>query len=147
MEAKFYYNSSPNNYLIKDLELIETVNGAFKQPFNILDPVLQLSKSVDTLTYNYVYITEVDRYYFVASEPTYEAGYYNLSLHEDVLSSFAEDVLSHSAIIDRQEEKYNAYLHDSKFPVLDKQAVTTLDFPSGFSKNNELLLIVNGGDL
>lgn len=145
MEAKFYYNSSPNNYINKELEEIGTIYGAFKQPFNIMDPVLQLSKAVDVLIYNYVYIEEVDRYYFVTSQPTFEAGYYNISLHEDILSSFAEDILSHSAIIARQEDIYNAYLHDSKYPILDKQAVTTLAFPRGFSNSEELLLIVNGG--
>ena len=63
MEATFYYNKSASNVVGKTLELVETMSGSFKQPFNVLDPTLQLSKAIDVLTYNYVYIPEVERYY------------------------------------------------------------------------------------
>lgn len=144
MEATFYYNKSASNVVGKTLELVETMSGSFKQPFNVLDPTLQLSKAIDVLTYNYVYIPEVERYYYVTSQPVYQHGYYEISLHEDVLESTKTDFLPLPAIIARQQSKYNAYLNDSRYPVLNKQQVNTLPFPSGFSNHNKMVVVVNG---
>ena len=121
------------------------MSGSFKQPFNVLDPTLQLSKAIDVLTYNYVYIPEVERYYYVTSQPVYQHGYYEISLHEDVLESTKSDFLPLPAIIARQQSKYNAYLNDDRYPVLAKQQVNTLAFPNGFSNGEDIIMIVNGG--
>ena len=145
MNITFYHNNSDSRYSIKDLTELESTTGAFKQPFNILDPVLQLSKAINPLEYNYVYIPEVSRYYFVASRPLYEAGYYNVTLHSDVISNFRSQYINLGAIIARQESKYNAYLKDSKLPVLNKQDINTIAFPRGFNNTDELLMVVNGG--
>ena len=144
MEVIFYYNASDPRYSVKSLTQVDTCSGSFKQPFNIMDPILQLSKSIDPLVYNYCYIQEVDRYYFVSSQPSYEAGYYNVSLHNDVIVNLRDEYMELSAIIGRQEKRYNAYLKDNKFPVLNKQDINTLVFPNGFSDTEEMLLIVNG---
>ena len=145
MEATFYYNKSASNVVGKTLELVETMSGSFKQPFNVLDPTLQLSKAIDVLTYNYVYIPEVERYYYVTSQTVYQHGYYEISLHEDVLESTKSDFLPLPAIIARQQSKYNAYLNDDRYPVLAKQQVNTLAFPNGFSNGEDIIMIVNGG--
>ena len=145
MEATFYYNKSASNVVGKTLELVETMSGSFKQPFNVLDPTLQLSKAIDVLTYNYVYIPDVERYYYVTSQPVYQHGYYEISLHEDVLESTKTDFLPLPAIIARQQSKYNAYLNDDRYPVLAKQQVNTLAFPNGFSNGEDIIMIVNGG--
>ena len=144
MEVIFYYNASDPRYSVKSLTQVDTCSGSFKQPFNIMDPILQLSKAIDPLVYNYCYIQEVERYYFVSSQPSYEAGFYNVSLHNDVIVNLRSEYMELSAIIGRQEKRYNAYLKDSKFPVLNKQDINTLVFPRGFSDREEMLLIVNG---
>lgn len=146
MEVIFYYNASDPRYSVKSLTQVDTCSGSFKQPFNIMDPILQLSKAIDPLVYNYCYIQEVDRYYFVSSQPSYEAGYYNVSLHNDVIVNLRDEYMELGAIIARQEHKFNAYLNDSRYPVINKQEVTTVLFPDGFSDSHqEILIPVNGG--
>lgn len=144
MEIIFYYNASDSRYSVKDLTEVDRCSGSFKQPFNVIDPIIQLSKSIDPLVYNYCYCPDTGRYYFVTSQPSYEAGFYNVSLHNDVIVNLRSQYMNLSAIIGRQEKRYNAYLKDSKFPVLNKQDINTLVFPRGFSDSEEMLLIVNG---
>lgn len=146
MDIIFYYNASDSRYSVKDLTEVDRCTGSFKQPFNVIDPILQLSKAIDPLEYNYCYCPDVNRYYFVTSQPSYEAGFYNVSLHNDVIVNLREQYLELSAIIARQEFDFNAYLNDSRYPVLNNQEVTTVYFPSGFSDSNqEILIPVNGG--
>lgn len=144
MEAIFYFNESDSRYVDKTLTEIETLTGAFKQPFIVSDPIIMLSKNIDVLTYNYVYIPDTERYYYVTAQPTYENGYYNVPLHEDVLTSLKDQYIDLYAIIARQEFEWSAYLKDDRFPVLNKQQINTLMFENGFSYSNAGLLIVNG---
>lgn len=145
MEVIFYYNASDSRYSVKDITEVDRVsNASFKQPFNILDPVLQLSKNIDPLEYNYCYIPDVDRYYFIAAQPSYEAGFYNVSLHIDVLMSFRSEFIELGAIIARQEGQYNAYLKDDRLPVLADRKVTSVNFPAGFADSFQMILVVNG---
>lgn len=146
MEIIFYYNASDSRYSVKDITEVDRCSGSFKQPFNILDPILQLSKAIDPLDYNYCYCPDVNRYYFVTSQPSYEAGFYNISLHSDVIVNLRQQYMELGAIIARQEFDFNAYINDSRYPVLNNQEVTTVLFPSGFSDTHqEILIPVNGG--
>ena len=146
MEIIFYYNASDSRYSVKDITEVDRCTGSFKQPFNIIDPILQLSKAIDPLEYNYCYCPDVNRYYFITSQPSYEAGFYNISLHNDVIVNLRSQYIELGAIIARQENKFNAYLNDSRYPVLNNQEVTTVYFPYGFSDSHqEILIPVNGG--
>lgn len=146
MEIIFYYNASDSRYSVKDLTEVDRCSGSFKQPFNVLDPIIQLSKAIDPLKYNYCYCPDVNRYYFVTSQPSYEAGFYNVSLHNDVIVNLRDEYMELSAIIGRQENKFNAYLNDSRYPIRNNQEVTTVVFPKGFSDSHqEILIPVNGG--
>lgn len=148
MEVIFYYNASDARYSVKDITEVDRCSGSFKQPFNVLDPIIQLSKAIDPLEYNYCYCPDVNRYYFVTSQPSYEAGFYNVSLHNDVIVNLRSQYIELGAIIARQEFEYNAYLNDSRYPVLNNQEVTTVLFDKGFSETNqEILIPVNGGGI
>ncbi len=150
MEVIFYYNASDSRYSVKDLTEVERCSGSFKQPFNVLDPMLQLSKAIDPLEYNYCYVPDVDRYYFVTSQPSYEAGFYNVSLHNDVIVNLRSEYMQLNAITSRQENNYNAYLNDNRLPVRVNQDVNTLNFDRCFvdpahGEIEEIIMVVNGG--
>lgn len=96
---------------------------------------------------NYCYLPELGYYYYM-SEPVMSQQRIIYTLSDDLIMSFLNDVLELGCIISRQEEEdnYNAYLNDSRYPVLNKQEVTTQVFPYGFSdKNQEIIIAVNGG--
>ena len=108
-------------------------------------PTLELAYSEDFISANYCYIEELGHYYYL-TEPVLGAQRMIFTAKSDLLMTYKDEILELGCIIARQENKYNAYMNDNRFPVSSKQDVTTLLFPSGFSEDHEeLLVVVNGG--
>lgn len=151
MFAYFYKNNSDNREYPKDLTLL-TFDGVahldiiFKANTDKAAATIELSYN-DTLfeDANYCYIPELGYYYYM-SEPVMSQQRLIFTLSEDLIQTYLEDVLELGCIISRQEKQFNAYLNDSRLPVLNKQEVTTQLFPYGFSDTHqEIIMAVNGG--
>lgn len=139
-------NVSDDNQLVKDTELIKEVAVNIKEDTSILDPVFTLVKSgVDFNNMNYLYIVELERYYFIRDIKIVKGGLLELSCHEDVLNSFHNGILRQEAVIRRQEQEYNTYLPDSDFKAYAYPLIQQKTFPSGFNDNPVILLSVVGG--
>ena len=63
--------------------------------------------------------------------------------HVDALTSFANDIKANTAIIKRNENKWNLYLNDGTFKIYQNPDVLTKEFPSGFNAQ-EFILAVAG---
>ena len=137
-------NSSEKNKLDKDLTTIATVTGTLKTETSIIDPVILIEGNLSNYTgCNYVTISAFGRSYFVNNIRAIRNNLFEISAHVDVLSSFAAGIRSNSAIIRRQENKWNLYLNDGTFKVYQNPNVLTKAFPSGFTKQ-EFVLAVAG---
>lgn len=150
MNVTFYTNSADNRKVDKTSELttLRTLtNVHFYRDENKGGPNLELAYDSDIFNYaNYCYIQELGHYYYM-SEPVMSQQRITFSLTTDLLMSFKEDILDLECIIARQENDYNTYLNDSRLPVLNRQDVTTLEFPEGFANDHyECIMSVNGGD-
>lgn len=122
---------------------------------DFLDVYLKSDENAETLTLelaynenilnnaNYCYIEDLGKFYYM-SEPTFGKNRVYYPIKCDLLMTFSNEIKDLECIIARQENNYNAYISDDRFPVLGKQQVNTLVFPYGFSNHDELLLIVNG---
>lgn len=147
MIVDFYYNIADNRKVNKlsELTLIASLpNINFKLDENRNEPQLELAYNSDIVNANYCYIHELNYYYFM-SEPILSTQRLIFNCTTDLLMTYKDEILQLGCIISRQENKYNAYLRDNRYPVLNKQAVTTIAFPNGFSNSEEMLLVVNGG--
>ena len=132
--ATFYFNKSDKRYANKTLEVVyDNVDLTYIDKTDIANPVIKLGKAMDPLAYNYVYIPEFNRYYFLTEPPIFEAGYYRVKLHTDVLMTFKAYYKQLNVIVKRQENKFNMYLEDSKYNILSSNSVRTVQFPSGFT--------------
>lgn len=141
--ATFYYNKSDKRYEKKSLDVVyDNVALTYIDKTDILNPIIKLGKAMDPLTYNYVYIPEFNRYYFVSEPPTFDAGYYTLKLHVDVLMSWKDYINKQKAIIKRNETRFNMYLDDAQYKVQNRDAVRTVVFPSGFNGHQIVLGVV-----
>ena len=94
---------------------------------------------------NYAYCSETGYYYYL-SEPMYSQQRVIYTTTVDLLMTYKSEIKNLKCIIARQESKYNAYLNDDRLPVLNKQEVSILPFPGGFThpSNDSILLVVNG---
>lgn len=147
MSFTFYKNTADNRKVNKtsDLTQIKSISSViFKNDTDRGDISLDLSYDPLLLDVNYCYDSNTGYYYFL-SEPIFSQQRLLFKGMTDLLMTYKDDIFDLGCIIARQENIYNAYLNDERFPVLNKQAVTTLAFPQGFSNSEELLMIVNGG--
>lgn len=147
MTVTFYSNSADNIIVDKTNKLTQlgTRNDVkFKKDENKGTPQLELAYDSTIEHANYCYINDIGYYYNMA-EPLLGAQRMTFDLDCDLLMSKKSEIYNLGCIIARQENNYNAYLNDDRFPVLNKQQVNTLAFPSGFANGEDIIMIVNGG--
>ena len=137
-------NKSPKNQLTKSLTTITTLTGTLREDTSIIDPVIRVQASESSLiAANYCTISSFGRSYFITDMRSLRNGIIELSLHCDVLSSFASQIKSNTAIIYRQENQWNLYLNDGVFKTYQNPQVITRSFPNGFN-TTEFVLAVAG---
>lgn len=140
-------NESEPEKIGKSLATISTLTGSLKSETSIIDPIVLISGSITPaaiMTANYMYIPDFMRYYFIRNIRSIRTGIWEISAHVDVLESFREPIKSQTAVIRRQENRYNLYLDDGIFKVYQNPAVITKTFPKGFTDQAFILAVAGG---
>ena len=148
MNIKLCSSTSEIVAINKDISIIDDVSATIKGALSVENPVLILQYKSDIQpNVNYVYIPEYNRYYFVTDIINLTGGRYEIHCKVDVLTSFKDNILNLSCIVDKQSSKDNAnmYLDDGSFVVQSKEFVDTINFPNGFNDNGDFILITAGG--
>ena len=141
----FYNNTSENNRVTKKLtSVISMSNCTIKEENEIITPKILVNNTA-LISANYIYIAELSRYYFITDVKIIRNGLYEYTLKCDVLMTYKTGILNQTAIIKRQENKYNLYLDDEKYKCLNIQDVDIKKFNIGFSDILSYVLIVAGG--
>jgi hypothetical protein len=143
MIINLQHNSSENNAVYKSVSLITSVTGTMREESSIINPIIEINGvNAATLAHcNYAQIAVFGRSYFVKDITAINANAVRVSLHSDVLSSFASEFMGLSAVIGRQENAWNLYLNDGMFKTYQNSDVYTKSFPSGFSSQNFVLAV------
>lgn len=142
-----YNNESPVEKIGKNLTNSHTISDVLlKRDTSILRPVLVVNSDQDIYTYNYMYISEFSRYYFIDDIRSVHDNIWEISAHVDVLETYKADILSNTAVLRRQEKKFNLYLDDPEFKTYNNERVQTKRFngASGWTKNLHYVLVTNG---
>ena len=108
MEIKLYNTKNENNTINKTLENETVYNIRFKDIADVKKPVVILNSST-FLNFNYAYIPDFKRYYFIENIEIQPNNIYKLSLSVDVLESFKNDILNSNGFISRQTDINNYY--------------------------------------
>lgn len=111
----FHQNSAEPNRVDKSAYLTaQTImTGVLREETSIISPVI-LVESNTFPNYNYCYITEFNRYYYIEDIISVRNGLWELSLSVDVLMSFKDKLLECSAFIDRNEKYFAPYSIDNE---------------------------------
>ena len=139
-----YINSSENNQVYKNLSGEVNFVCEFKDQSSIFKPSILIGTNTNLTSYNYAYITEFARYYFITDIVLVRANLYLLKLKTDVLSTWANQLMQQPAVLARQENDYNLYLDDPEFKVYNYRQVDCYKFNSPFSKALNFLLTIAG---
>lgn len=146
MIIDLYLNNSENNSFDKKLTMVRNMNGNLRQETSIINPVIIFEYASTLPVFNYVYIPDFKRYYFVKNVVSVRTNLWEMSLHVDVLSSFKNEILENTGTIARQENQWNMYLDDGTFRSYSNPLIQFKKFPNqDLLTDNTLVLIVAGG--
>lgn len=137
-----YRNTSDNRYLNKTLNMLaENVPCDFKDDTSAVEPTIIISPDAYNPQCNYVYLSDTDRYYYVADR-IFSQQRVELKLSIDVRMSF--NFSNCDCIALRSSNKYNMYLDDNEYARLQYNDVYTKPFPNAFSKTLNYILMIAG---
>lgn len=146
MDAYLYFNKSDKRYMNKDLQAItyegsDHIDVEFKEDTSIVDPTFILRTQSKVLEGNYIYVPNLNRYYYINNYTLSHERIY-IECHVDVLMSFKKEIKNENVIVKRNEKLFNMYLDDNQYKVQNRTAVRTVVFPSGFTGHNIVLGVV-----
>ena len=142
MTLELYSNSSEYAALDKELELQITLSGILREESSIIDPSILVEDLDDYITdINYAYIPEFGHYYFITNIESVRNHLWRLSLHVDVLHTYADGIRANSGIIERNENLYDLQLNDGLFKTRQNPRIAQYPFPSGFNTWNFVLAV------
>lgn len=145
LTATLMISSSPVEKIGKSLSSGESFSVVLKEDTSLLHPVLEVVTSSNLSGYNYLYIADFSRYYFIDDIVSLNDGRWEISAHVDVLETYKSAILANSAVIRRQQSQYNLYLDDPDFHAYNYERIQTIKFPNNlFDKTLHYVLVVNG---
>lgn len=105
MKLELYSTQDSYNTINKDLSLIKEIEIRLKANIDLYNPSLIMTKQDFYKNVNYAKL--LDRYYFVEIQNHPNNNFIVLNLHEDVLQTYANDILNSNQDIIRKSAAGN----------------------------------------
>ena len=138
---------SENNRVVKTLTDEKQLSGELRNQTSVLNPSIRIESADNISTYNYAYIPEFGRYYYIADIFSVRTNCWTVSLRCDVLMSYKDEIRSMNVILNNtQETGLSNYLSSPNWVNLVKTKTDIKTFPKGLSNEGEFILITAGGD-
>ena len=142
-----FKTDSENNRVVKTLTDEKQLSGELRNQTSVLNPSIRIESADNISTYNYAYISEFGRYYYITDIVSVRTNCWVVSLRCDVLMSYKDEIQSLNVILDNtQETGLSNYLASPNWVNLVKTKTDIKVFPSGLSEQGEFILITAGGD-
>lgn len=145
MEVQFSYNRSDERQIFKELDTGITLEGYLREDSSIINPVIMF-KSDSVMRYNFCYIPQWQRYYFVRDINSYRNGVWIVTMECDVLMSFKNDIANFEVVVDKQtmDENGDEYIDDGSLVSDNYMFNRVYNFSHGFNENPTYILICAG---
>jgi hypothetical protein len=145
MEIILYNNKSPKNKIGKTLTNPNTITGSLRGETSISNFQMLLN-IVDLNPYNYMYIADFGKYYFITNIISVRTGLWLVTASIDVLESYKSEILSLDVILSTTESTGSKqYKMGSCWDVLVKDKTDIISFSDGLLTTGEFILITAGG--
>ena len=138
-----YMNKSDNNVVNKSITLVVQLTGTLRNETEIVNPTI-LIECADPNSFNYIYIEQFKRYYYVTDRKSVRNNIVEITCHCDVLMTYKAQFLPLSAVIDRNTSDYNVYLPDSQFITSSRERIQLRKFPNELESNKNLIFVCIG---
>ena len=143
MTVIFYKYNDIKNKINKTLENGLTVNNVVIQnDFDITDFELLIKDTNFNSGYNYCYIQDLGRYYFIESVEKMNGSIYKIRLTVDVLKSFSTQIENIQAIIVKSENPDDNFVDCEKSENYTSEVINLTD---NFNHSGNLILVTSLG--
>lgn len=143
IQIKFYTFNKRTNSTKVPTGSGSTYNCTLKDDTSILEPVIRLQTSNNVKSYNYAYIADFGRYYFV-TDIVSSKGFWEISLKVDTLASYKTGIGSMTPYVLRAASESDEYIIDDMYPA-DSYITTFISNPiSGINLYQYPLSLRNG---
>lgn len=143
MTVIFYKYDGIKNKINKILSNGLTIDNVIIQnDFDITDFELLIKDTTFNSEYNYCYIQDLGRYYFIDSVERMNGTIYKIRLLVDVLKSFSSQIENINAIIVKSENPDNNFVNCEKSETFESEVINLTD---NFNHSGNLILITSLG--
>lgn len=146
VNAILYQYSGKNNVINKTLENPQNVTGLMIEPFDVMHPKIKF-RCAPPFIYNYIFISQLNRYYFISNTEILNANTVLLTLTIDVLKTYENSILAASGTIVSREtaNKYistRENIHDIR-PNFEK---INFSVNEPFNENGNIIMVTIKGN-
>lgn len=146
MVITFYNNISEKNVIRKTINNALTITGTLRESTSVINPIITVESPSTLVGYNYCFIPEFSRYYYITDIKSIRSGLWAVSMRVDVLMSFKNDILNTPAIIDHTSGSVTTkYMNSPAWKNLVKDKTDIIPFSGGLSESGGYVLITAGG--
>ena len=143
MTVIFYKYDSIKNKINKTLSNGLTINDVVIQnDFDITDFELLIKNTNFNSEYNYCYIQDLGRYYFIENVERMNGTIYKIRLLVDVLKSFSTQIEKINAIITKSENPDNNFVNCE---VSENYTNEVINLTDNFNHSGNLILVTSLG--
>ena len=145
MNLSLYINNSEKNKLEKSLSDEFSMSGNLRNESSVVNPRI-IVQTDNPSKYNYAYIPEFNRYYFITDMTSVRTNIWELSMHVDVLMSFKESIKGTQIILsDTETTGQTNYMSGEQWARNVKDTTEIINFPKYLPIKGEYILITAGG--
>lgn len=145
MEIVLYVTGSEKHAINKNLQNGIEFTGSLRNESSVVNPVI-LIEMENPSQYNYCFIPDFNRYYFITDIVSIRTGLWRISCSVDVLMSFKTQILNLDVIIsDDTAPDKETYVNGEQWKTTVKNKTDIINFPSGLLDAGEYILITSGG--
>lgn len=145
MNIILYDNKSPKNKIGKTLVNANNITGTLRGETSTSN-IQMLLNIVDLNPYNYMYIADFNKYYFITNIISVRTGLWLVNASIDVLESYKNEILQLNVILsDTESIGSKQYRNGRCWDVLVKDKTDIISFSDGLLPTGEFILITAGG--
>ena len=159
VSVTFYNCGDDKRVMSKTLTTGISASAELYDPTSLINPRLRVGYNTNLLGYNYMYISQFGRYYFINNITTDSGGALIIEGEVDVLQTYKTEISALSAIVVRGARKNQSgsnrstWIEDPRLPIQSGRAVKAILFENsdlnidtaGLTSNNFILNVAGGG--
>lgn len=142
MEIITYSLTEDGHHIPKHYTPVGNLTGSVRDAVDIENPTIRIDHT-GTDTFNYIYVPEFNRYYYVLDRVQVRTGITDLICHVDVLESFYSQFIYSPMIASRSDSTYNKFIPDGE-RVFQQDQLHIYKNLGGFSGDFSMIMVTVG---